>query len=102
MYVYTHTHAHTWAGTLTDNGILPRQKKKKNEILPFVITWIDPEGVRLNEINQRESQMLYDFTYVWNLKSKSKQNKQTKRKQMQIQRIDWWLPEGIKVKHCST
>ena len=29
MYVYTHTHAHTWAGTLTDNGILPRQKKNE-------------------------------------------------------------------------
>ena len=49
-----------------------------NEILPFVNAWIDPEGIRLNEINQRESQMLYDFTYVWNLKNKSKQNKQAK------------------------
>ena len=101
MCTHTHMHTHGQAHSQTMEYYLDK-KKKKNEILPFVITWIDPEGVRLNEINQRESQMLYDFTYVWNLKSKSKQNKQTKQKQMQIQRIDWWLPEGIKVKHCST
>ena len=37
---------------------------KKNEILLFA-TWMDLEGIMLNEINQR--QLLYDITYMWNL-----------------------------------
>ena len=31
------------------------RKKKKNEILPFVRTWIDLEGIMLNEISQRKT-----------------------------------------------
>lgn len=34
----------------------------KNEILPFVTTWIDLEGVTLSEINQR--QIPKNFTYM--------------------------------------
>ena len=33
------------------NGILAI---KKNEILPFVTTWTDPEGIRLSEVSQTE------------------------------------------------
>ena len=37
------------------NGILLNQKKtKKDEILPFVTTWIDFEGIMLSEISQME------------------------------------------------
>ena len=51
------------------NGILAI---KRNEILPFVTTWVDPEGIILSEISQAEKgQMLYDFTYMWNLKDKT-------------------------------
>ena len=32
------------------NGIL--LSYKKNEILPFAITWMDLEGIRLSEISQ--------------------------------------------------
>ena len=37
---------------------------KKNEILPSVTTWIDVEGIMLNEISQsfREQQIPNDFT----------------------------------------
>ena len=28
---------------------------KKNKILPFAITWIDLEGIMLNEISQRKT-----------------------------------------------
>ena len=53
---------------------------KKNEILPIVTTWIDLKGIMLSEINQdRERKMLYDFTYMWNLKNKI--NEQAKQKQ---------------------
>lgn len=31
--------------------------------------------------------MPHDFTYMWNLKNKTK-------KQIQIQRTNWWLSEG--------
>ena len=48
------------------NGILLSQKK--NEILPFTITWIDSEGIVLSK-SDRERQILYDIPYMWNLKN---------------------------------
>ena len=47
---------------------------KKNEILPFATTWMDLESIMLSEID-RERHILYDFTYMWNLKNKT--NEQT-------------------------
>ena len=41
--------------------------KKKNEILPSATTWLDLEGIMLNE-----RQMPDDFTYVCNLKKQDK------------------------------
>ena len=49
---------------------------KKNEILPFVTTWMDLEHIMLSEI--RERQILYEFTYIWNLKNKTDDTKQNK------------------------
>ena len=40
---------------------------KKNEILPFSATWMDPENLILSEV--RERQILYDIAYMWNLKN---------------------------------
>ena len=34
--------------------------------MPFATTWIDLEGIMLSEISQIK--MLYDITYMWNLK----------------------------------
>ena len=45
--VYTNIHTHTY------NGILLIHKK--NEILPFVATWIDLEGTMLSEMSQRKT-----------------------------------------------
>ena len=44
MCVYIHTHTH--------NGILFSHKKE--EILPFMTTWMDTEGIMLSEISQTE------------------------------------------------
>ena len=41
---------------------------KKNEIMPFVAPWIDLEIIILSEGSQRQRQMPYDITYMWNLK----------------------------------
>ena len=51
---------------------------KKNEILPFAITWMDLEGILLSEINQKEWYILDDFTYVCNLKNKTNENNNKK------------------------
>ena len=40
---------------------------KKNEILPFAATWMNLQNIILSEISQR--QILYDITYMWNLKN---------------------------------
>ena len=44
---------------------------KKNEILPFTTTWMNLEGTILSEISQRERQILYDITFLWNLNNKT-------------------------------
>ena len=43
---------------------------KKNEIFPFVTTWMETEGITLSEMSDRERQTSYDLTYMWNLKQK--------------------------------
>ena len=48
----------------------------------------------LSEINQREKNTCYDFTFIWNLKNKTNEQRKAKWKQTQIQKINWWLPEG--------
>ena len=48
---------------------------KKNEILPFATTWIDPECIILSEASQR--QILYDL----HAESKNNINELTKQKQ---------------------
>ena len=57
------------------NGIL--LSHKKNEILPSATTWIDLEGIMLNEMSDRERQILYNLTYMWNLKTKTNQPNKT-------------------------
>ena len=62
--IYTHTH------TYTHNGIL--FSKKRNEILPCVTTWTDLEGNAKWNKSDREKQLPYSFTYIWNLKYQNK------------------------------
>ena len=59
MYIHTCTNIYT---------VEFYSAMKKNEILPFVTTWIDVEGITLSEVSQTEKQMVYYFTYMWNVK----------------------------------
>ena len=56
---------------------------KKNEILPFVTTWMDLEGIMLSEISQTKTNTVWFHLYVeskkqnkWTNITKHKQNKQ--------------------------
>ena len=46
---------------------------KKNGVLLFVATWMNLESIMLSETSQRKKQILYDITYMWNLKNKTNQ-----------------------------
>ena len=50
MCEYIHTYTHTQWNI---------SQPLKNEILPFVTTWMDLEYIMLSEITQRERQILY-------------------------------------------
>ena len=68
MYTHTHTHTHTQTDTHT-HTMDYYSAIKKNEILPFAAIWMDLEGIMLSEISQRERQVSYNITYMWNLKN---------------------------------
>ena len=42
---------------------------KRNEIGTFVETWLDLETVIQSEVSQKEKQILYINTYLWNLEN---------------------------------
>ena len=59
MYTHTHTHARTRA-------VEYYSAIKRNEIMPFAVTWVELEIIILIEVRKR--QLPYDITYTWNLK----------------------------------
>ena len=64
-YTYTHTHTHTYTN-ITEYDSDMRMK----ETPPFATTWMDLENIMLSEISQRKL-ILYDLTYMWNLKKQT-------------------------------
>ena len=53
-------------GVYIHHGIL--LSHKKNEIMPFAATWMELETLILSEVkSERERQISYDITYIWNL-----------------------------------
>ena len=60
------------------NRVLFNHKKK--EILQFVTTWMDLEGIVLSEVRQRQKPILYDLIYMWNLKKKKNQKQKNETK----------------------
>ena len=51
---------------------------KRNKIGSFVETWMDLETVILSEVSEKERQIPYDTTYMWNLKKMIPMNLFTK------------------------
>ena len=43
---------------------------KKNDIMPFVPTWMDLESVLQSEVSQKEKNKYRMLTHIWNLKEK--------------------------------
>ena len=48
---------------------------KKDEIVPFVTTWVNLAGIMLNEINQRKINTVWFHLYVESLKNKANETK---------------------------
>ena len=61
---------------------------KKKEILAFSATWMDMEGIMWNKWNKsdRERQILYGITYMWNLENTTTSEYNIKEAESQIQR----------------
>ena len=72
QYTHTHTHTHTMEYYSAINS----------ENLLFTAMWMNLEGIMLSE----QSQILYNITYMWNLKKYSELVNVTKKQQTQIQR----------------
>ena len=74
LYIYIYTYTHTHYGILFNH--------KKNDILPFAITWVDLGSIVLSRVSQTEKGKYYmlSHTYMWNLKDKNKQMNTVKQK----------------------
>ena len=64
--------------------------KRKNEIMPFTVTWMDLEIVTLSELSQTKA----NIAYMWNLKKKKGTNDFIYRTEIELQmwEIHLWLP----------
>ena len=55
MCVYTHTRLYMYTLYIHINKMEYYSAIKKNEILPFATTWMEPKGIMLSEISQRKT-----------------------------------------------
>ena len=56
--------------------------------------WIILEIIILSEVSQKERQISYNITYMWNLKCGTNEPISKIETDSQIQRKDLWLPRG--------
>ena len=77
----SHTHTHTHTHTMEYYSAI-----KKNEILPFAMTWIELESIIFSQISQSDRQIPYDFTHMWNLRNKINEQKEKKNRERQTKK----------------
>ena len=63
--IYTQYIHRLYINTMEDYSTI----KKKNEILPLTAKWVTLGSIILNEMLDSEKQILYNITYMWNLKT---------------------------------
>ena len=66
---------------------------KKNEIIPFIATWMQLEMITLSN-SEKERQIPYDITFMWNLKYDQNEPIHGTETDSWTRRIDLWLPRG--------
>ena len=69
---------------------------KKNEIMPFVVTWMDLEIIILGEVRWRK--ISYNIIYMWNLKKELLMNLFIKQKQTHRHREWTYIYQGRSVR----
>ena len=67
---------------------------KKNEIMPLAATWMETEIIMLRMKSERERQIPYDITYMWNLKYDTNEPIYKTETDSQTEGTDLWLPRG--------
>ena len=65
---------------------------KKNEITPFIAKWMDLEIITLTEESERERQIPYDATYIWDVKYDANELIYKTETDSQTQKTNLWLP----------
>ena len=58
-----HTHTHTHTHTLEYYSVI-----KKNEIMPFTATWMDPEIIILSKVSQKEKDTYHIILLICRIK----------------------------------
>ena len=61
--------------------------------MPFASTWMDLEII-IPSMPERERQILYNITYMWNLKYDTNEHTCKTERDSQTQRTDLCLPRG--------
>ena len=63
--------------------------------MPFAATWMKVENIKLSEVkSDRERQIPYDITYMWNLKYDKSEPTYRTETDSQTKRTDLELPRG--------
>ena len=66
---------------------------KKNEIMPSAATWMELEIIILTEVSQRERQISYDITYIYNLKKNKNEHIYKTERDSQTLKTNLWSPK---------
>ena len=60
-----------WCVNIYDEILL---SSKRNEILPFVMTWMELESIILNKISLPDKEK-HHFNHMWNFRNKAKEQR---------------------------